>query len=62
MGRRALPEEMLTGLRVRLQYPQFSASLAAELPDSHRELLSAMLAFDPRRRPTADSLQIRLRE
>lgn len=62
IGRRALPEETLTGLRARLQNPQFSDSLAAEMPETYRTLFSAMLALDPRSRPTAASLQIRLRE
>ena len=59
-GRRALPEESLTGLLARLQNPRFPLLLAGELPEPFRETLIAMLAMDPRSRPTADRLRNRL--
>lgn len=61
-GRRALPDESLSGLRARLRDPQFPFLLAGELLEPFRETLISILASDPISRPTADSLQIRLRE
>jgi serine/threonine-protein kinase len=61
-SRRALPEGSLNELLESLRDPQLPVRLAGELPERFRETTIAMLAMDPRSRPTAENLQVRFRE